>query len=340
MAKVEEVACSIVAKEGKPRASHVLTGGAYDSKAEEVKAATPVALPAMAKGLPVNRLGFAEWLFARENPLTARVAVNRIWAQFFGLGLVKTQNDFGNQGDLPTHPELLDALAADFRTDWDVKRLVRRIVTSEAYKQSSAVARGKARAHRLRLDGEVIRDQALAVSGLLNQKMGGPPVSPYQPKGVWKAVSVAISDSSNYKQGTGEALYRRSIYSVHKRTAGPPIMSNFDAPSRQACSVQREVTNTPLQALQLMNDTQFVEAARGLAARAMSAPDPLARMFKLATCRDPEPKELKVLQSLLTKFREADGAAFAKIGESTIEAPGPYVMVATTILNIDEVLCR
>lgn len=340
MEEIERVACSLVAKEGQPQASHVLVGGSYESRGDEVSAVTPAVLPPMPEEFPRNRLGFAKWLFLPENPLTARVAVNRIWAQFFGEGLVKTQNDLGNQGSQPRHPELFDSLAADFQRDWDMKRLIRRMVMSEAYRQSSAVAEGKDRAHRSRLDGEVLRDQALAIGGLLERKVGGPPVSPYQPDGIWRAVSVDISDSYQYQEGTGEDLYRRSIYTVHKRTAGPAIMSNFDAPSREVCTVQREVTNTPLQALQLMNDVQFVEAARGLAYRALKTPDPLGRMFKLATCRDPEPAERELLESLLKQFSDADSEALSLLGEFDENVPGPYVMLATTLLNTDEVLCR
>lgn len=340
MAKIKAVACSIVAKESAPKSSHILIGGAYDSKGDEVTAATPTALPPMPDFLPRNRLGLAQWLFLKKNPLTARVAVNRIWAQFFGEGFCKTQNDLGNQGALPHHPELFDSLAADFKKDWDIKRLIKRLVMSQTYRQSSMVASGKSRAHRLRLDGETLRDQALAIGGLLVLESGGPPVSPYQPNGIWRAVSVDISDSKQYRQSTGTELYRRSVYTVHKRTAGPPIMMNFDAPSREVCSVQREVTNTPLQALQLMNDVQFVEAARGLAARALNHPDPVRRMFKLATYREPDRDELKVLESLLKQFKSADTEALAKLGESSIKAPGPYVMLATTLLNTDEVLCR
>jgi mono/diheme cytochrome c family protein len=340
MKRIDAVACSIVARDGQPKPSHVLLGGSYESRGDEVTANTPAALPPMPDSLSRDRLGFAKWLFLPENPLTARVAVNRIWGQFFGEGFCKTQNDLGNQGSAPRHPELFDSLAADFQRDWDVKRLIRRVVMSEAYRQSSAVVDGRDRAHRMRLDGEVLRDQALAIGGLLERKIGGPPVSPYQPDGIWRAVSVDISDSKAYQQGTGADLYRRSIYTVHKRTAGPPIMSNFDAPSREVCSVQREVTNTPLQALQLMNDVQFLEAARGLAFRALKSSDPLGRMFKLATCRDPEPAERKVLDSLLKQFSEADTAALSDLGEFDEKVPGPYVMLATTLLNTDELLCR
>ena len=340
MAKITGVACTIVTREGAPVPSHILQGGRYDSKGAEVSAATPDALPPMPDSLSRNRLGFARWLFQPDNPLTARVAVNRIWAQFFGEGFCKTQNDLGNQGAAPHHPELFDSLAADFQKDWNIKGLIRRLVLSKTYRQASVVASGKTRAHRQRLDGEVLRDQALAIGGLLEHRIGGPPVSPYQPAGLWQAVSVEISDSREYRQGSGPDLYRRSIYTIHKRTAGPPIMSNFDAPSREVCSVQREVTNTPLQSLQLMNDVQFVEAARGLASRAMTHPDPVARMFKLATCRDPEPEERRVLDELLTEFATADSELLSHLGQFPEKAPGPYVMLATTLLNLDEVLCR
>ena len=230
--------------------------------------------------MPRNRLGLAEWLLRPEHPLTARVTVNRFWQEVFGTGLVRTTGDFGVAGELPSHPELLDWLAVEFReSGWDVKQLFKLMVTSATYRQSAAVTPEKlekdphnrllSRGPRFRMDAEMIRDYALAASGLLAASIGGPSVEPYQPDGVWEAVAMIGSNTRDYKHDTGENLYRRSLYTFWKRAAPPASMEIFNAPSRETCTVRRERTNTPLQALVTLNDPQFVEAARRLAERAL-----------------------------------------------------------------------
>ncbi len=256
--------------------AHLLFRGMYDQPRELLEAATPSFLPPMAPGLPRNRLGLARWMVDRANPLFARVTVNRFWQEFFGAGILESADDFGAQAQPPSHPELLDWLAVEFReSGWDVKKLITLIVTSAAYRQSAAISPDKlqsdpqnmllARGPRFRLDGEVVRDAALAASGLLVTKLGGPPVKPYHPAGVWEGTSMVSSNTRNYKQDTGESLYRRSLYTLWKRQAPPASMDIFDGPTREVCVVRRERTNTPMQALVTMNDPQFVEAARVLA---------------------------------------------------------------------------
>jgi hypothetical protein len=265
-------------------AAHLLFRGMYDQPRELLEAATPSFLPPMAPGLPRNRLGLARWIVDRANPLFARVTVNRFWQELFGAGILESADDFGAQAQPPSHPELLDWLAVEFRdSGWDVKKLITLIVTSAAYRQSATISPAKlqrdpqnillARGPRFRLDGEVVRDAALAASGLLVPKLGGPPVKPYHPAGVWEGTSMLSSNTRNYKQDTGEALYRRSIYTLWKRQAPPASMDIFDGPTREVCVVQRERTNTPMQALVTMNDPQFVEAARVLAQKALQSRD-------------------------------------------------------------------
>src|SRR5262249_42193460 len=322
-----------------PRDTFVLVRGEYDKKGEKVQAGTPAALPPLPKGAPANRLGLARWLVDPAHPLTARVAVNRYWQMFFGTGLVKTAEDFGSQGEQPSHPELLDWLAAEFmnpgggKTKWDVRALVRLIVTSASYRQSSAVTpsllakdpenRLLARGPRFRLQAEFIRDQALAVSGLLNREIGGASVFPYQPKGLWSELTIR-GDSKNwtaqfYEQSHGKDLYRRSMYTFIKRTSPPPTLSTFDAPDRETCTVRRARTNTPLQALTLLNETTFVEASRKLAERMMteasSLDERLVFAFRLATARPPSEKELAVLRGIFNRqldvYRQDPKAALA-----------------------------
>jgi len=236
----------------------------------------------MTSAMPRNRLGFAKWLFIEDQPLTARVAVNRMWQEIFGAGIVKTVDDFGSQGEPPTHPELLDWLAVDFREHgWDTKRFYKQLLLSANYRQAAIVTPEKlakdpenrllSRGARFRLDGETIRDYALAASGLLSPQIGGPSVKPYQPEGVWEAVAMDGSNTRFYKPDTGDGLYRRSVYTFWKRSAPPASMDIFNAPTREGCTVRRERTDTPLQALVTMNDIQFVEAARELAGRAMQS---------------------------------------------------------------------
>lgn len=293
-----------------PRPTFVLVRGAYDRKGERVGARTPGHLPAFLPGQPTNRLGLARWLVSPQNPLTARVTVNRLWQSVFGTGLVRTAEDFGTRGELPSHPELLDWLALEFvRTGWDIKRMVKLLVTSATYQQDSRLTaelqakdpdnRLLARGPRHRLPAEMIRDQALAVSGLLVENIGGPSVKPYHPPGLYEQV-VAGTGPSTYVQGHGEDLYRRSLYTYWKRSVPNPAMLIFDAPFRETCTVRRSRTTTPLQALNLLNDPTFVEAARGLAQRMMreggSKPESRIRHgFRLVTSRAPNTKELAVL---------------------------------------------
>ncbi|RPI51787.1 MAG: DUF1553 domain-containing protein, partial [Acidobacteria bacterium] len=267
---------------GSKATAPLLFRGLYDQPRELIEAATPSFLPPMAPALPRNRLGLARWIVDRGNPLFARVTVNRFWQEFFGAGIVETADDFGVQARPPSHPELLDWLAVEFReSGWDVKKLVTLIVTSSTYRQAAVMAPEKltkdpanrllARGPRFRLDGEVVRDSALAASGLLVTKLGGPPVRPYQPGGVWEVTSMVASNTRNYRQDSGESLYRRSLYTLWKRQAPPASMDIFDGPTREVCVVRRERTNTPMQALVTLNDPQFVEAARVLAQRAMQS---------------------------------------------------------------------
>ncbi|MFM8984549.1 MAG: DUF1553 domain-containing protein, partial [Planctomycetia bacterium] len=293
------------------RKTHVLDRGLHDKPGAEVTAGVPESIgPALTADSPADRLALARWLVARGNPLTARVAVNRIWQQFFGLGLVKTVEDFGVQGDPPSHPELLDWLAVDFMDGgdgWDVKRLVRQIVTTAAYRRASRVAAAAARADpenrllargpRFRLPAETIRDASLAVSGLVVEQVGGPSVKPYQPAGLWEELAAS---KTTYEQDHGPDLYRRSLYVYRKRTVAVPLFATFDAAGRETCEVRQSRTNTPLQALQLLNDVTFVEAARGLGLRMLreGGPAPATRIahgFRLAAARAPSPRELETL---------------------------------------------
>nr|MDQ3624257.1 DUF1549 and DUF1553 domain-containing protein [Verrucomicrobiota bacterium] len=354
----------------KPRSAHILDRGQYDRRKDEVEPATPKFLPALdvPAGQRANRLDLAKWLLSAEHPLTARVTVNRFWQQFFGTGLVKTSSDFGSQGEPPTHPELLDWLAVTFReSGWDVKKLVRSLVTSATYRQDSKATppllekdpdnRFLARGPRLRLDAECVRDNALAVSGLLVRKLGGKGVKPYQPENIWEPVAFGGSNTRDYKQDHGEALYRRSLYTFWKRTAPPPAMSTFDAPSREQSCARRERSNTPLQALLLMNDVQHFEAARMFAERMMKeggtqSAERLAWGFRTATARRPAADELEILQAAFAQQLERyniDQAGTNKViaaGESkrdeTLdpEELAAYTLVANLILNLDEVLTR
>jgi hypothetical protein len=260
--------------------AYALYRGAYDQKRDRVEAHPPGILPPMAASLPRNRLGFAKWLFTEDQPLTARVAVNRMWQEIFGVGIVKTADDFGSQGEPPSHPQLLDWLAVDFReSGWDMKRFYRQVLTSATYRQMALASPEKiakdpenrllSRGPRFRMDAEMVRDYALAVSGLLAPQVGGPSVKPYQPEGIWETVAMEGSNTRFYKADSGTGLYRRSLYTLWKRAAPPASMDVFNGPSRESCIVRRERTDTPLQALATMNDVQFVEAARYLAESAM-----------------------------------------------------------------------
>ncbi|MBU6403021.1 MAG: DUF1553 domain-containing protein, partial [Verrucomicrobia bacterium] len=319
---------TLVAKElDKPRDTYVLIRGQYDRKGEKVAPGMPSILGTWPKDQPKNRLGFARWLVSPENPLTARVIVNRLWQHYFGVGLVKTTEDFGVQGEPPSNPELLDWLATEFvGRGWDVKHLQRLIATSATYRQSSRatpalIARDPenrllARGPRFRLDAEAIRDLALAVSGLLVDREGGPSVKPWQPPGLWEAVS--FNNSQTYVPDVGAGDYRRSFYTYWKRQSPPPNMLLFDAPSREYCTVRRSRSNTPLQALDLLNDPQFVEAARAFGQRIMlqggrNPRNQAVYGFRLVTARKPSADEVKVLLAVyrheLMKYRLDRGAA-------------------------------
>ena len=353
----------------KPRETFVLGRGDYRNRTEKVAPGVPAVLPPLPKDAPPNRLTLAKWLVDPQHPLTARVAVNRFWQMLFGTGLVKTSEDFGSQGEPPTHPELLDYLATEFvRSGWDVKATIRLIVTSATYRQSSKATpelrekdpenRLLARGPRSRLQAELVRDNALAVAGLLNEAVGGPSVLPYQPAGLWEEMAFGDGFSAQaYRQSHGRDLYRRSMYTFWKRTVPPASLLTFDAPDREKCVARRAVTNTPLQALVLMNDPTYVEAARALGARAMreGGKDVTSRLryaFRLATARWPSAQEVSVLRDLLSKqlaaYRRDNKAALAllKVGESPLDTKldvaeaAAWTLVASTILNLDETISR
>ncbi|MFO0885895.1 MAG: DUF1553 domain-containing protein [Pirellulales bacterium] len=358
-----------------PTPTFVLTRGEYDKvdKNRPVSRRTPTVLGPMATDAPQNRLGLARWLVAKENPLLARVTVNRYWQRIFGTGLVKSVDDFGVQGEYPSHPELLDALAIAFRDGdgeqakpWSIKHLLRLIVTSATYKQSSHVraeALAKDPENRLlayfprqRLSAEEIRDQALFVSGSLSGKLGGAPVFPYQPEGLWEERANEGSNTKVYKQSEGEALYRRSIYTFWKRTCPPPLMSVFDTPDRTLCTVRRVTTNTPLQALATLNEEQLLECARLLATRTLQEQGDEAQrltvLFRRATGRKPSDADLKTLQVGLAQFVERyrktpeDAAVLLKQGTSPVPEQidkaelAAWMLIANTVLNLDESLMR
>jgi mono/diheme cytochrome c family protein len=388
-----------------PRQTFVLKRGEYDKRGDRVSPGVPASLPSLPPDAPHNRLGFAQWLVSPANPLTARVAVNQMWQMLFGTGLVKTTEDFGSQGEPPSHPELLDWLATEFMaehdaetgaalTPWDQKRMLRTIVMSATYRQSSARTKVRSpafrrpgdavtgsdesqtksspapakagnpnpydrdpdnrllsRGPRVRLSAEMIRDQALAVSGLLVGEIGGPSVKPYQPKGLWKELS-----GTDYEPDHGDKLWRRSLYTFWKRTSPQPTMTTFDAAGREMCSVRATRTSTPLQALALMNDVTFVEAARCLAQRIMreaTAPDERVRLaFRLVLIRPPKPAELQILladwQEHHARFRAEPAAAEALVsaGEAPRDTQLPvdelaaYTALAGLILNLDEAITK
>ena len=350
----------MVMVEGPPRDAFVLKRGAYDNHGERVMPGVPAVLPPMRPGLPNNRLGLAEWLVDRSNPLPARVTVNRFWQMYFGTGLVKTVQDFGSQGEWPTHLELLDWLATEFMdSGWNVKAIQKTIVMSATYRQSSRVSpellqkdpenRLLARGPRFRLGPEMIRDQALAVSGLLVEEVGGPSVKPYQPAGLWQE----LAGGDGYKRDKGDGLYRRSLYTYWKRTVAPPFMVNFDSPNRETCTVRETRTNTPLQALDLMNDVTFIEAARKLAERMMTEGGNDARQriqfaYELVLSRPPKPAELQIVTDTLAGFesryrQDGDSAKeFVSYGDSPVRKKlnlrelAAYSSIASLILNLDE----
>ena len=355
---------------GKPRETHILGRGDYRNLGAKVQADTPGFLPLLPKDARRNRLALAEWLVHPTHPLTARVAVNRYWSMYFGNGLVKTLEDFGSQGEAPSHPELLDWLATEFvRTGWDVKAMQRLIVTSSTYRQASQSTpqlnerdpenRLLSRGPRFRLPAEMIRDSALSASGLLDAKIGGPSVFPYTPKGVWEDIAYGdVYSAQAYPSNTTkEDWYRRSMYTFWKRTAPPPALNAFDAPDREKCTGRRALTNTPLQALVLLNDPTFVEAARMLAQRMLleGGPDPAKRIqygFRLVTGRAPASKELAILRELAKQqTTEYDrnpqtAAKLLTVGEAPADPKldkvvlAAWTTVASAMLNLDEAITK
>jgi hypothetical protein len=363
--KSRGAATLVMEEKPEPAAAFVLYRGEYDKRRDPVTAATPAALPAFPADAPHNRLGLAQWLLRPENPLTARVIVNRFWQELFGTGIVKTAEDFGLMGEAPSHPELLDWLAVDFReSGWDMKRFFKQVVMSNAYRQAATVTPEKiaadpenrllSRGARYRLDAETLRDNALAVSGLLVEKIGGPSVKPYQPPGVWEAVAMPESNTRNYKLDTGENLYRRSMYTFWKRAAPPASMEILNAPTREVCTVRRERTDTPLQALVTLNDPQFVEAARHLAQVTLKSSGNVDQQLDTAVrrllARPFRPEETAVAKSALEDLRTyyaahpEDAKKLLAVGESKADPTldpadhAAWTMLINQLMNLDEVL--
>lgn len=349
------------------RESFVMERGQYDKPKDKVTRGTPAIFPPLPTQAEYTRLDLAKWLVSPQHPLTARVQVNRLWQQFFGIGLVKTSNDFGSQGEPPSHPELLDWLAVTFReSGWDMKAFVKLIVTSHTYRQSSQFAvlgsqldpenRLLAHGPRFRLDAEVVRDQALFVSGLLSPKIGGKGVKPYQPENIWEPVGFGGSNTRNYIQDHGESLYRRSLYTFWKRTAPPPNMTSFDAPNRESYCLRRERSNTPLQALTLMNDVQFFEAARNFAQHVMqsnaSTDARITALFRTSTGRFPSAQEAEIIRQDFEKHLAAytakpeEAKKAISYGESKPDEKlnpaelAAWTMVANLVMNLDEVVTK
>lgn len=369
LGKSDQVTNEYCAVSLQPRETFVLGRGDYRNKGEKVEPNAPAVLPPLPKDAPRNRLTLARWLVDPANPLTARVAVNHFWQMYFGLGIVKTSEDFGSQGDPPSNQELLDWLATEFvRTKWDLKAMQRLIVTSAVYQQSSAVTpellekdpenRLLARGPRFRLPAEMVRDNALAISGLIDNRIGGPSVSPYQPKGLWEEMAFGGDFSAQtYEQSHGGDLYRRSMYTFVKRTVPYPSLNTFDAPDREKCTARRGVTNTPLQALVLMNDPTYVEASRVLAERDLKEgggndDQRIRYAFRLATDRDPSSRELEILDNLYKKEsvhysdNKKEAEELLSIGESKCDSSkdpaklAALTIVMSTILNLDETITK
>lgn len=361
------VTVMVMEEMAKPRDAFILERGQYDHRGAKVSAGLPSFLQIKGKSFPQNRLGLARWIVDPQNPLTARVTVNRLWERLFGTGIVPTIEDFGTRADFPTHPELLDWLAVDFVAQgWNLKSTLKKMVMSATYRQSSNVSpallkadptnRYYARGPRFRLPGEVIRDQAMFAGGLLKEKIGGPSVRPYQPDGVWDEVNV-YGNLRNYKHDPDPSLHRRSLYTIWKRTAAPPTMTLFDVPSRETCRVSRARTDTPLQALTLMNDVTYVEASRALAQRMLTegGDTPEARVkfaFRIVLARDANAKETQILVSGLqrhvTSYRANPTAAKKLISEGVLPNDSKldvaelaaYTLAASTILNLDETVTK
>lgn len=347
------------------RSTYILERGAYDAPGEAVNADTPESILPFDPDYPKNRRGLARWLFDKRNPLTSRVFVNRMWQEFFGKGIVATPGDFGMQGGLPSHPELLDWLAVDFtRHDWNIKRLVKQVVMSSTYRQSAAVTPGLlkvdpdnvllARAPRYRMQVEFLRDMVLSSSGLLADIKGGPSVKPYQPEGLWELATSGRGDLTHYRQDSGKDLYRRGLYTFIKRTVPPPSMLIFDASNRDQCEVKRLNTNTPLQALVMMNDPTVLEASRVLAARLLqensTIRDKIIKAFRLIVCRTPLEEEVRILedycQDELKSLTPEVAANLLDVGEYPLPenidqvSLASLMLVVRTLYNLDEVVTK
>ncbi|HEX5168163.1 MAG TPA: PSD1 and planctomycete cytochrome C domain-containing protein [Cyclobacteriaceae bacterium] len=356
---------SVMGERDTLRRTYILNRGVYDAPTTEVFPSTPSAVLPFGDDLPKNRLGLAQWATSRENPLTSRVFVNQLWQEFFGRGIVKTAGDFGMQGELPSHPELLDWLAVDFMDHgWDIKGLVKQYVMSATYRQSSVVSEKKLKrdpeniylshAPRNRLPAELVRDLVLASSGLLVKKIGGPSVKPYQPKGIWESSTSGRGALATYKQDHGESLYRRGMYTFIKLTAPPPSMIIFDASNRDQCEVRRLSTNTPLQALVMMNDPQVLEASRVLAAKLLkentSEDEKLNEAFRLIVCRKPNEDELKVVQQYLheqlSSLTKEKAAALLNVGEYPLPGNVDKIQLAammqavSLLYNLEETIVK
>ncbi|GAB2568762.1 PSD1 and planctomycete cytochrome C domain-containing protein [Spirosoma areae] len=347
------------------RKTFILKRGVYDAPGEEVQPGTPAAILPFSDQYPKNRLGLAKWLFDKKNPLTARVYVNLLWQEFFGKGIVKTPGDFGMQGDLPSHPALLDWLAVDFREHgWDIRRLVKQMVTSATYRQSAVITPEKlaadpdnlllARGPRYRIQAEFIKDVVLSSSGLLNPAIGGPSVKPYQPAGLWEGATSGRGLLSVYNQDHGAKLYRRGMYTLIKRTVPPPSMAIFDASNRDLCEVKRLKTNTPLQALVMLNDPTVLEASRVLAARLLqersAVNEKISKAFRLIVSRKPSEKETAILSAYydkeVKKLTKTSVDKTLSVGEYPIPARidrtklAALMRVVTTIYNLEETITK
>jgi hypothetical protein len=357
----------VMREKPKPKDTFVLMRGAYDKpdKSRKVERAIPEALGHLPAGAPQDRLGLAQWLVADDNPLVARVAVNRLWEFLFGTGIVRTSEDFGMQGEYPSHRELLDWLAVEFRsTGWDQKRMLELLATSRTFRQSSRVdpaAHEKDGDNRLlshfprrRMAAEAIRDQALYTAGLLVERFGGPSVKSYQPEGLWQEVAMLQSNTRIYQRGMGDDLFRRSLYTYWKRACPPPSLLTFDAPTREFCTIRRITTNTPLQALVLWNDEQYVEAARALAARTIAAaPDDHGRLVDLlrrCTGRTADDATIarmtQALAGFRARYRDAVDDAKKLLGVGTLPPPpidpaelAAWTLLANAVLNLDATIC-
>ncbi|WP_239540746.1 PSD1 and planctomycete cytochrome C domain-containing protein [Spongiivirga citrea] len=359
---IAEVKPMVMRDDAPNRKTHILKRGVYDAPTDEVQTSTPASVLAFSEKYRKDRLGLSEWLFDEKNTLTARVAVNRLWQQFFGTGIVATSSDFGNQGALPSHPELLDWLAITFKEEgWDTKKMIRRIVLSSTYQQTSKVTpellendpdnKWLARSSRSKLTAEMIRDNALAVSGLLVEKIGGPSVKPYQPPGLWAETTSGLG-LSQYVMDSGENLYRRSLYTFWKRTVPPPAMMTFDAASRDFCMVERQKTSTPLQALVMLNDPQLLEASMALAKRVimdkeLSEEERISLIFRKITSRKPSLEETENLKLFLNDQKEAYQEQESDVSNAVSSQEQfpqdklyAYRSLASLIFNLDEAIVK